>query len=299
MKGHLLCALLLALAASAFAEDSLPPSVVPQDLYPNAGTEAEYLWYRDAGEYIASRTTRMGFPTDVNSKILTDGKRYDVSVGKRIPLLLWEEKSLWDSWVFGLDGGMLASLERFARTGKLTFATNTFDGFFGLFAGRAWDGWIALLRYAHLSAHLVDNHPQVSSPVVYNQFWAEAIVNKSLPGPERESDWDLSLQGSVGLNNTSAPAAKQPRASLGVSYGHALRRAGDYALLASADALRAGVNGQRPTYAFFAGFGTLNRPQTTHRPFRAGIAHFTGSDYRNQFYARKQRWTTFEISAEF
>jgi hypothetical protein len=287
----LFCAPTLLFAAEG---DPLPEA-------PKATAEKEaQLWFRNAGEYISTRSTRMGFPTDVNTKILTDGKRFDVSVGKRIPLYTWEEKSLSEAWVFGIDGGMLASLERFSRSGNLTFGTYTFDGFFGAFAGKAWDGWLALLRTAHLSAHLVDNSPQVTSAVSYSQFWNELIVAKTLPGPEKISDWDLHIQGSVGLNNTSTPKGKQPRASLGVGFGHTLDGTPDgLALLASADALRAGVEGQRPSYSFFAGIGTLNRPQSKSRPFRAGLAHFTGSDYRNQYYARKQRWTTFELSAEF
>lgn len=293
MKNLLAFALLV--AGSSFAAD-LPPASTPKDMEPE---KPAALWYRDAGEYLSSRSTRMGFPTDVNTKIVSDGKRFDASVGKRIPLLVWKEKSLADAWVLGVDGGMLASLERFKRGDKLTFATNTFDGFFGAFLAYGHEGWIFLLRTAHLSAHLVDNSPQILSAVSYNQFWNELIVNKSFPAPEKESDWDLALQGSVGLNNTSSPENDQPRASLGLSYGKALSGPDSLALVASADALRAGVEGQKPTYALFLGIGTLNRPNTTHRPFRAGIAHFTGSDYRNQFFFKKQRWTTFEVSAEF
>lgn len=302
MKTYLLLATLSLFPLSTFAEEGspLPEATVPRGAYTRSAKPQEKKpWFRNAGEYMSSRSTRMGFPTDVNTKIITDGKRYDVSVGKRIPLYTWSEKSLSEAWVFGIDGGMLASLERFSRAGKLTFGTNTFDGFFALFISKSWDGWLAMLRSAHLSAHLVDNSPQVTGAVSYSQFWNEIIVGKTFPNPEKESEWDLHLQGSVGLNNTSAPVEKQPRAALGGSFGYALQGPDSLALLASADMLNAGVQGQKPTYAYFAGFGTLNRPNSTRRPFRAGVAHYRGSDYRNQFFNKRQKWTTFEISAEF
>lgn len=256
------------------------------------------LWYRDAGEYLTSRSTRMGFPTDVNTKVITDAKRYDVGLGKRIPLLVWDDESLSDAWVVGVDGGMLASLTKYSRAGKLTFATNNFDGYFGAFIERGFDGWLFMFRMAHLSAHLVDNSPQILAPVSYSQFWNEIIVGKTFPEPETKSNWDLHLQGSLGLNNTSSPIAKQPRASAGVSAAYAPGGPDRLAFILSGDALNAGVQGQEATYATFLGFGTLNRPNTTHRPFRAGMAYYFGTDYRNQFYYRKQDWFTFEISTE-
>lgn len=291
----------------SFAEESpLPSPNIPNTspvVYHRTGngryTSEESPWFRDAGEYIASRSTRMGFPTDVNTKIITDAKRYDVSVGKRIPLLVWDDDSMSDAWVFGVDGGMLASLTKYSRLGKLTFATNNFDGFFGAYLARAIDGWFFMFRVAHLSAHLVDNSPQILSPVSYSQFWNEIIVGKTFPAPEEISNWEVHLQSSVGMNNTSSPTAKQPRASGGLSAGYAPGGADRLAILTSFDALNPGVQGQDATYAAFLGFGTLNRPNTTHRPFRAGMAYFFGTDYRNQFYYRKQDWLTFEISADF
>jgi hypothetical protein len=256
-------------------------------------------WYRDAGDYIAHRTVRMGFPTAPHTTLLTDGKRYDAVVGKRLSLLDWSVKGPASAWTLGVEAGMLASLERFSRSGQLTFATNTFDGFFGAFVGFGRKGWIVLARVAHLSAHLVDNSPNILQPVNYSHFWEEVIVGKTFPNPENQSLWDLHLQGSLGLNHTSTPASKQPRASLGASFGHSLRGPGSLALLASADMLRAGVENQRPNYSLFAGFGSLNRPGSLRRPFRIGVAHFAGSDYRNQNYNRRHRWTTGEISLEF
>jgi hypothetical protein len=236
----------------------------------------------------------------VNTKLISDGKRFDVSLGKRIPLYNWGEEGLYKTWSFGVDGGMLASLVRYSSQGKLTFATNTFDGMFGMYLGFSTaDGWLGLFRSAHLSAHHVDNSPLYLTPIPYSQFWNEIIVGKTFPAPSEERDWDLHLQGSVGLNNTSSPRSDQPRAQLGLDFGYAFSGADSLALLVSADALRAGVSGQKLTYAFFLGTGFLSRPQTTHRPFRAGLAYFRGSDYRNQLYFNRQNWLTFELATEF
>lgn len=256
-------------------------------------------WFRNAGEYIAYRTVRPGLATDTGTKIFTDGKRFDTAVGKRASLYTWDEEGPATAYTFGIDGGMLASLERYNRNGHLVFATNTFDGYFGAFLAKSWKGWILMARYAHLSAHLVDNSPQILTPVNYSQFWTELKVGKTFPAPEKESDWEIHLQGSVGLNSSSMPAAKQPRASFGVSAAQALSGLDSYALIASADALRAGVEGQKPTYSIFAGLGNISRPGSKRRPFRVGVVHFSGSDYRNQLYTQKQKWTTAEVSLEF
>lgn len=261
--------------------------------------DGDQRWYRHAGEYLATRSTRMGVPTEVSTKILTDGKRFDVSVGKRIPVYTWAEEGPATAWSVGIDGGMLASLERYSRAGNFTFATNTFDGFFGAYVGFVRDGWVVMFRTAHLSAHLVDNSPRILNPVGYSQFWNEVVVGKTYPEPEETSDWEIHAQGSVGFNNSSMPANKQPRAAAGLSFGHSLSGPDSLAVLASADALRAGVLGQSPSYSFFLGLGTLNRPNTTVRPYRVGLAHFRGSDFRNQLFFARQNWTTLEISAEF
>ncbi len=256
-------------------------------------------WFRDAGDYIAHRSVRMGMATDPSSKIFSDGKRFDATLGKRLSLYTWGQESPASAWTFGVDAGMLASLQRYSRNNQLTFATNTFDGFFGVFVGGGWDGWIVLLRAAHLSAHLVDNSPRILTPIAYSQFWEEIIVGKSFPHPEEKSDWDFHVQGSVGMNHTSAPKYRQPRAAFGMSFGHALYGPDTLAILASGDVLRAGVNAQRPTYSFFAGIGSLNRPESTMRPFRVGVAFLRGSDYRNQLFSQRQKWTTLEVSTEF
>lgn len=280
----------------------LPQSQVAQETYPDANLpqmDDSRLWFRNVGEYIANRTVRSGLANDTNTKMNTNGTRFDVSLGKRIALLKWHEHSNLAGWAAGVDAGMLASLDRFQRAGKLTFATNTFDGSFGAWVGYSdKDGWIALFRTAHLSAHLVDNNPQVTAASSYSQFWNEIIVSKSFPGPTETSEWDLQLQASVGLNNTSFPSSEQPRATGGVSYGHAFDGPDSIAWLLSADVLRPGVKGQLPTYAYFAGIGSLNRPNTTTRPFRIGVAHYTGSDYRNQYFYKTQKFTVFQVALD-
>ncbi len=294
-------ALLFALVSlPALAEDN--PAPPPAEAAPIAASPpgTERPWFRDAGEYLAYRTTRVLAPTDVSTKIITDVKRYDVSVGKRIPLFRWKESSPTDGWSAGIDGGMLASLTQYTNQGRLTFATNTFDGYFGAYVGMVnGDGWSAIFRTAHLSAHLVDNSPMILTPIAYSQFWNEVIVGKSWPETRRESDWEIHLQGELGLNNTAIPKADQPRADLSADFGYAFHGPDSLAVIANADALRAGVSNQPVTYLFFLGFGYLSRPQTTHRPFRFGVVHFRGSDYRNQIYFNRQNWTTFEMAAEF
>jgi hypothetical protein len=313
MKLLLLLAFLV--APHAYAQEEEMPLPDPAEMIPRSATSkppapkpsvnsepsraVKAPWYRNTGEYISTRSTRLGQPTEPNATLTTDGKRIDATVGKRIPLYTWANDALNDGWTIGIDAGMLASLQRFQRNGRLTFATNSFDGFFGAFVGFASEGWIALFRTAHLSAHLVDNHPQILTPAAYSQFWNELIVGYSFVDPAKPNDWDLYLQGSVGLNNTSVPVAEQPRATLGLSVGHALSGPDSPAIVASADATRAGVENQENSYTFFLGLGTLNRPEQTHRPIRLGVVHFTGSDYRNQFYNQKQNWTAFQASAEF
>lgn len=303
MKIH--CSLVLAAllcASFAQAEDQpLPAPNLPSEqrkTFHQDGGE-DQPWYRDASEYLASRSVRMGVPTDSNTKMITDGKRFDVSLGKRISLYHWGEKSMAETWSVGIDGGMLASLTRYKKNGQLTFATNTFDGFFGAYLGYIADGWLVMGRYGHLSAHMVDSNPDFLSPNLYSQFWGEIILGKTFPNPLVESDWELHLQSSIGMNNTSAPKAKQPRASFNATGSFAPGGPNKIAVIASADAMNAGVQGQKPTYVFFLGAGSLNRPNTTHRPYRLGVAHYAGSDYRNQYFNKRQHWTTFEISTEF
>jgi hypothetical protein len=289
--------LLNAFSASAAETPELPPPPPPS--VKELPSEHQ-LWFRNAGEYLASRSTRTTLPAEVNTKMITDGKRFDMSVGKRIPLFRWSEEGRYTGWSAGIDGGMLASLIRYTNGGRLTFATNTFDGFFGLYVGKiSPEGWLAIFRVAHLSAHLVDNSPRFLTPQGYSQFWNEIIVGKSFPNTLEISDWDLHLQGNVGLNNTSTPASDQPRAGLGADFGYAFQGPDSLGLIASADASRAGVMNQRLTYAFFLGVGYLKRVHTTHRPFRTGLAYFRGSDYRNQLYTERQNWLTFEVAAEF
>jgi hypothetical protein len=283
MKKSAILLLALALPLSAFGE----------------AEGGRKLWFHEAGDYLATRSVQFGMPTEATTKVLTDGKRFDVTVGKRISLFDFGNHGLTRGWTVGIDGGMLASLVKYSKDGNLTFATHTFDGFFGVFAGYQSNGWVALLRMGHLSAHLVDNDPNILNAVSYSQFWNEAIVGKTFPHPDVPSNWEVHLQTSLGMNNTSVPKAKQPRASGSISGGWSWKGPDSLAVLASLNAMNPGVTGQAPTYNLFLGLGTLNRPNSTHRPFRVGLAHFSGSDFRNQFYYQKQSWTTAEVSTEF
>jgi hypothetical protein len=259
---------------------------------------ADSPWTRDVGDYIALRTVRMGFPSDTNSKITTNGKRYDLSIGNRIPLKSWSQVFSAEGWAAGIDGGMMASLERFNRNGNLTFATNTFDGYFGGWIAYAGDGFIIMIRSAHLSAHLVDNSPDILNAVNYSQFWNELILTKSFPDPIIEANWELHFQGNFGINHTSFPKSKNPRTGFGISGGYSPWGPQGLALLASADVLKTGVQRQSATSAFFLGIGRLTRPQTIGRPFRVGIAVYRGSDARNQYFFERQKWAALEISTD-
>lgn len=301
MKKISLLLLLLPLLAAAEEPGPLPAAKVDKDVFPigPAAEHTERPWFRDVGEYISTRSVRPGISTDPTTKLLTDGQRYDVTVGKRIPVYSWGEESLSEGYAVGVDGGMFASLQRLTHTGRLIFGTNTFDGFFGAWAGAVKDGWLYMFRTAHLSAHLVDNSSNFYNPVSYSQFWNSVIIGKSFPSPAKESDWQLHLQGELGLNNTSSPAAKQPRWESGVDFGYALKGPDSLAFLLSADVLNAGVQGQKSHYSYFAGLGYLVRPQTKHRPLRFGVTRLDGSDHRNQYYMNKDRFTAFEVQAEF
>jgi len=84
-----------------------------------------------------------------------------------------------------------------------------------------------------------------------------------------------------------------------VDFGYAFHGPDSLGVIATADASRPGVQNQANTYLMFLGLGYLARPQSTHRPFRVGVVHFAGSDYRNQLYFNTVNWTTFEVATEF
>jgi hypothetical protein len=257
------------------------------------------VWFRNAGEWLSTRTVRQGIATDATTKLITNGKRFDVTIGKRIPLFNWKEKSLSSVLTLGIDGGMMASLNRFKQGNNPAFATETFDGFFGAFIGYTEGGNVFLLRTAHLSAHLVDNSPLIGIGSQYNQFWTEVIVGQNFPAPEEEADWDLYFQISAGRNYRSIPAPNGVRTQAGVSVGKCLSGLNSLAVLASADLLRQGASRQDPHYSAFLGLGYLNRPNSTHRPLRFGFSWQGGSDHRNQLHSRKSRFMGLEIQTEF
>lgn len=261
----------------------------------------KHSWYRGSGEWIASRTVRDGLVGDEPvSKILTDGKRFDASIGKRIPLIAINEESLTRAWSIGFDGGMLATLFRNSgSSAKTVFATENFDGFFGGYVARALDNTILMYRIGHISSHLVDNNPRVIQAIPYSRFWNEIIVSQTLSSITQASPWDLHVQASVGLNFMSEPNKDNPRWLAGIDLGRTLGNPDSMAVVATFDIRHPGVANQLDNYAMFVGIGRLRRPETTHRPFKAGVSHHWGSDYRNQYYNRSTRFTSFEVQIEF
>ena len=256
-------------------------------------------WFRNEGEWLAFRSTRQGVMNDPNTKIITDGLRYDVSVGKRIPLFVWAQESHASGWSAGVDGGMLASLRRQNVNGSLAFSTNTFDGHFGAYIGYSGNGWIAMGHTAHISAHLVDGISTYQNPIRYSRFWNDVIVGKDLFDPEGTEPYEIYLQGNIGMGNNAVPATKNPVYGYGFDAGVELAGADSIAIKISFDTSNAGTSGQGSTYSEFVGIGYLSKPKTMHRPFRAGMSHYTGSDFRNQLFSQTQNFTAFEIQTVF
>ena len=267
-------------------------------LLPLASSAAEGNWYRSNSEFLAYQTQRQALATDPSTKINSDGKRFDVTLGNRIPIYAWGEG---ENWSIGVDGGMLASLSRYQNQGKLTFATETFDGFFGLYLARMLNQWLFMLRTAHLSAHLVDNSPDVfTNTNLYNVFWTEGLAGYFLRKPKRTETWNLYLQGSLGVYTTSLPEKSGPRTQLGITFNHHLNGPESLEAIVSGDLLHTGIDAQRVHTATFVGIGRSGAAvDTTGRPFRVGVTFFRGSDHRNQYYARTDRLTAFTVHTDF
>ena len=260
----------------------------------------KHSWYRGSGEWIASRTVRDGLVGDEPvTKILTEGKRYDVTIGKRVPLLAINEESLTRAWGVGFDGGMMVTLFRnTGRSSNVAFASENFDGFFGLYVARAMDDTIIMYRMGHISSHLVDNNRRVTRAIPYSRFWNEIIVSRTLSTVTSASPWDAHIQASIGANFKSEPKQSNPRWLFGFDIGRTLGGPDRMAAIASFDIRHAGVKSQSNDYAAFLGLGRLRRPESTHRPYRIGVSHHWGSDYRNQYYSSKAKYTAFEIQIE-
>lgn len=259
----------------------------------------KHSWYRDSGEWIAARTTRDGLTMEPVTKVLTDGKRFDLSFGKRIAVHTWGEESMTKSWSAGFDGGMAITMFRGREETDVTFATENFDGFFGAYLARALHNTIYMVRVAHVSSHLVDNNPAVLSAIPYSRFWMEFIVGKTFPDVGTSSRWNLHLQASIGLNFKSEPAKDSIRYLAGFDLGYSLFGTDSLSVITSFDLRQTGVAGQKTYYAAFLGLGRLKRPETTNRPWRFGISHHWGSDYRNQYFRNTDEFTSFELQLEF
>lgn len=284
-----------------FSEPAEPMPPLPMANEEKSSLDKRAPWYRDLAEWVASRTIRDGLVGDEpTSKILTDGKRYDVSIGKRIPLIKFGDETLTRGWSVGFDGGMLVTLFRGdARNQNVTFASENFDGFFGGYIARALDDTILMYRVGHISSHLVDNNPQILRAIPYSRFWQEIIISQTLNSVLHHSEWDVHVQGALGLNFMSEPVKDGPRALLGIDVGRNLDENGNFAIFGSFDFRRPGVKNQVPNYSVFLGLGRLKRPETKGRPYKVGVSHHWGSDYRNQYYLRRSTFTSFEVQLEF
>jgi hypothetical protein len=302
---YLIVLALVVCGARSFAADlNLPKPYLPPELSQKEKMAQELdnkaLWYRDASEWMMARTIYSGLATDPNTRIATNGKRWDMEVGKRIPLFTWDNESPHDAWSIGIDGGILASLTRIKGTTTSVFATETFDGFFGINLGRAFDGHIIMLRTGHLSAHLVDNSPRINIlPVTYSQFWTEFIFGENFVHPSEMSRWDVYSQFSVGANYVARPKPRGPRLAFGTTIAYHFSSPDSLAFIVSGNVLKAGVESQKAHYNLFAGIGNTNHALATKRPFRIGVSHYAGSDHRNQLYFEKERFTAVEAQIEF
>ncbi len=259
---------------------------------------ADGNWFHNNSEFLAYQTQRQAMANDPSTKINTDGKRFDVTLGNRIPVYSWGEG---ENWSIGADGGMLASLSRYQSEGKLTFATETFDGFFGLYIARMLNEWLFMVRTAHLSAHLVDNAPDVfTNTTLYNAFWTEGLAGYFFREPKKATSWNIYLQGSLGVYTTSLPEKSGPRTALGLTYNHHLGGADSLEAIVSGDLLHTGIKGQKTHTATFVGIGRSGAAvDTSMRPFRVGVTFFRGSDHRNQYYTRTDHLTAFTVHTDF
>ena len=267
-------------------------------------------WYRDVGDWIASRTVRQDVTTEPTNKILSDMKRFDVSLGKRLPLYTWssnEEEKNWTlgrAFSVGLDGGMAVTLTRtpYSTRTSLIFLSETFDGFFGIYFAYFFENNIFMLRNGHLSAHLIDNSQYINDPgpISYSLFWTEFVIGRNFLKVQESSRWDLYVQGSLGLTYKSQPMKRNPRATFGIDTSYGLTKDPQcLSVIASFDARAAGIVNQKANYVAFLGIGRPRRPELHRRPFRFGVGTTWGSDYRHQFYNRRAHFTGLELQTEF
>jgi hypothetical protein len=299
--------LVLVTKTHAFADEAaptkaeLPKAEVDSSFFPDANRrdEAENkFWFHNAGEWMASILTRPGL-IDATGKITSNGKRFDVIAGKRLPVFIWGEENHSDAWAVLLDGGMQASLTRLRTHSMQAFGTETFDGFFGGGIARSIHGNLIMIRAAHLSAHLVDNSPSIGAPIIYNQFWYEVKAGHSFVNPAEMKNWDLYTQTSIGVTHHNRPGPSGVRAEAGFTAGANFTDPDSLAFILSFDALKAGVVAQKWHYNAFAGIGYINKPYTHHRPFRTGISVDKGSDHRGQFFWRPENFAAYEFQVEF
>lgn len=257
-------------------------------------------WYRAPEEWISGQTVRNTLSNQPASHIYTDGKRFDVALGKRKVLFTWGRRGRTTAWVLGFDGGVGTTLTRVEKSGSsdLVFGTETFDGHFGGFIGRGSGDFIWLARIGHLSAHLVDNSPRLSQSISYSRFWVEGIVNYSFVPLHEKKPWALSAQAMIGANYKSTPSKKNPRYGIGITGSFQFWGFDSWGLIFDADLHNPGVENQDPHFNIFVGLGHPKHAYTTNHPWKIGINHMGGSESRNQFFTEDTGFTSLAIQMD-
>ena len=129
--------------------------------------------------------------------------------------------------------------------------------------------------------------------------WKYFIFSRTLATVTQASPWDIHLQGAVGLNFKSEPKMHTPRWLAGIDIGRTIGGPSSWAVVSTIDARHSGVLNQHNNYSVFLGIGRLRRPETVNRPVKFGVSHHWGSDYRNQFFNKRGKFTAFEIQVDF
>lgn len=259
-------------------------------------------WYRDVGDWIADVTVRETVMNQPSSKIITNGKRFDVQIGERMPLWTINPKNRTTGWSIGIDGGVATTLSRADQTSTgqkdLVFATETFDGHFGAYVAYGKRNYALMVRAGHLSSHLVDNSPQINNFISFSHFWTELAAVWSLTPPRKLRNWGGKLFGSIGFNWKVTPEERQPRAQLGLTLYHHLRGYDSLAIIGSADAFNQGIENQNIHWNFFIGIGYPKRAYSKKRPWRIGFNGMAGGETRNQFFSEDTYFTGVALQME-
>lgn len=251
-------------------------------------------WYRSLGDWVASIGIRDNLMIEPNTKILSDGKRYDVSIGKRISLLHSPHRNIKKlGWSFGISASMTASLRLLDgknENNSLIISTEHFEGLFGLYWGMVHKSWLLMAQVGHVSSHLVDNNLEVLNYIIYSRFWIELTIGKQFPNMRNNYKWRLYLQNSIGYNFKTEPEKSGIRLLTGMDLSFRLGGIRALSLITSIDFRDLGVREQKSHYTAFLGVGYPKYFYLGNRPWRFGVSYLKGGDYRNQFYQREDEY---------